>query len=62
MPVYDLADPASWEKIPYPVPDKHELVEDYWIFVLFLPDLSEQVYWVIIDRAGEKPAYVYGSR
>ncbi len=60
LPEYDLNDPESWENLPYSIPEGNELVEDNWIFVLSLPDLSDHIYWAIVDRTGEKPAYAYG--
>ena len=43
----------------YP-PEEGERVEQNWIFFLSLPTLSDHLYWVIIDRVGEKEGYVYG--
>lgn len=34
-----------------------ELVEKNWVFFL---RLSGKSYWAVVDRSGEKPAYVYG--
>jgi hypothetical protein len=60
LPEYDVNDPESWDKLPYNIPENRETVEDNWIFVLSLPDLSDHIYWAIVDRTGEKPAFAYG--
>jgi hypothetical protein len=60
VPIYDPEDEASWDRIPVALPESRERVEDNWIFALSLPDLSDHVYWAIVDRTGEKPAYNYG--
>ncbi|MBU6340605.1 MAG: hypothetical protein KGS48_03845 [Bacteroidetes bacterium] len=60
LPDYDVDNPDSWENLPYNIPENRETVADNWIFVLALPDLSDHIYWAIIDRTGEKAAYCYG--
>jgi len=60
MPAYDVTNADSWENLPYNVPENRESVDENWIFVLSLPDLSDHIYWAIVDRTGEKPAYCYG--
>lgn len=60
IPQYDPEDMESWNALPYPVPEDRELVEDNWIFASSFPDLSDHIYWVIVDRSGKKETYVYG--
>lgn len=43
----------------YP-PENGETAADNWVFSLSLSQLSDHLYWVIIDRQGEKEPYVYG--
>ena len=37
-----------------------ETTENYWIFTLYLGDLSDHYYWAIVDREGIVPTYNYG--
>jgi hypothetical protein len=60
LPEYDPNDETSWENLPYPIPENRELVSANWIFVCALPDLSDHIFWAIVDRAGEMAAYNYG--
>lgn len=60
LPVYDPENPDSWDQLPYNIPEGRETVEDNWIFVLSLPDLSDHIYWAIVDRSGDKAAFAYG--
>ncbi len=60
LPEYDPNDEASWENLPYNIPENRESVSANWIFVCSLPDLSDHIFWVIVDRAGEMAAYNYG--
>lgn len=41
-------------------PEERESAELNWIFTLYLPTLSDHLYWIIIPRDGESEAYVYG--
>lgn len=41
-------------------PENGETAEDNWIFGLYLPDLSDHFYWIVIDRVQEGEAYIYG--
>ena len=43
----------------YP-PEYGESVEDNWAFFIYLPELSDHLYWVIVDKSGEKETYNYG--
>ena len=43
----------------YP-PEEGEKVDDNWVFFLSLPTLSDHLYWVIVNRNGEKDPYLYG--
>jgi hypothetical protein len=43
----------------YP-PEQGESTQDHWIFVLHVPTLSDHLYWVIVDRHGQKAPYLYG--
>lgn len=41
-------------------PEERESAELNWIFTLYLPTLSDHLYWVIVPRDGETAAYIYG--
>lgn len=41
-------------------PENGEMADTNWIFSLYLPDLSDHLYWVVIDRATSGDAYIYG--
>ncbi len=41
-------------------PENGEMADTNWIFSLYLPDLSDHLYWIIIDRATSGDAYIYG--
>jgi len=41
-------------------PQWGEKVEHNWIFCLYLPHLSDHLYFVVIDRRGLRDPYVYG--
>jgi hypothetical protein len=43
----------------YP-PEQGENTQENWIFVLHVPTLSDHLYWVIVDRKGQKAPYLYG--
>lgn len=60
LPNYDPNNEASWEKLPYNIPENRELVSANWIFVCSLPELSDHIYWAIVDRSGVNRAYNYG--
>jgi hypothetical protein len=36
------------------------MADTNWIFSLYLPDLSDHLYWIVIDRATSGDAYIYG--
>ncbi len=50
-------DDADYEFYP---PEDREPTAENWIFSLSLPDLSDHIYWAIVDRTGKEPAYNYG--
>ena len=64
MVVTFLNDTDSYiELVPFTdeYPAEHgELLQENWIFYLNIPDLSDHLYWAIVDRSGELPVYVYG--
>ena len=33
-----------------------------WIFQLSVPELSDQPFWIVVDKQGAKVTYTYGSR
>lgn len=37
-----------------------EKISDYWIFKLAIPQLSDHLFWAIIDRRGKLDPYNYG--
>ncbi len=41
-------------------PENGEKAEDNWIFSLYLSDLSDHLYWIVVDRANDGDAYIYG--
>ena len=41
-------------------PENGEMADTNWIFSLYLSDLSDHLYWIIIDRATSGDAYIYG--
>lgn len=41
-------------------PQWGEKVEHNWIFCLYLPHISDHLYFVVIDRRGARAPYVYG--
>jgi len=43
----------------YP-PEQGESDQDNWVFVLYVPSLSDHLYWVIVDRQGKVAPYLYG--
>ncbi len=43
----------------YP-PENGESIEEHWAFQLSLPTLSDHLFWAIVPRAGDRPAYCYG--
>ena len=59
-PIFDETDEEERENSTVPAPEDGERVEENWIFVLSLPDLSDHIYWAIVDREGKLPAYNYG--
>lgn len=44
----------------YNPPEEGESVDLNWVFSLYLPTLSDHLYWIIVPREGEMEAYVYG--
>jgi len=40
--------------------ERGEEVNDNWIFLLRIETISDHLYWIIVPRDGEKPAYNYG--
>lgn len=43
----------------FPSPLNGESLQLYWIFGLELFDLTDNIYWILVDRKGEKPTYNY---
>lgn len=43
-----------------PPPERKEDVKDFWIFCLKIPDYSDHMYWILVDRLGAKTPYIYG--
>lgn len=41
-------------------PENGESAADNWVFALYIPTLSDHLYWIIIDRAGTASPYIYG--
>ena len=41
-------------------PEERESADLNWVFSLYLPTLSDHLYWIIVPRDGETEAYVYG--
>lgn len=41
-------------------PEHGESIQHSWIFCLSLPDFSDHLYWIVVERNGNRPAYVYG--
>ena len=41
-------------------PEMGESPRDSWIFKLKIPNLSDHLYWAVIDRDGLNPVYNYG--
>lgn len=41
-------------------PENGESASKNWIFSLYMPSLSDHLYWIIVDRTGEASPYVYG--
>lgn len=41
-------------------PEAGESAELNWIFTLYLPTLSDHLYWIIVPRDGRSKAYIYG--
>ncbi len=43
----------------YP-PEQGEAFDSNWVFVLRIPSLSDHIYWIIVDKKGQRAPYVYG--
>lgn len=43
----------------YP-PEERETATLNWVFSLYLPTLSDHLYWIIVPRDGAREAYIYG--
>lgn len=43
----------------YP-PENRESAADNWIFYLRLPQLSDHLFWIVIDRTGTQKPFLYG--
>lgn len=41
-------------------PENGEVAADHWIFSLYIPSLSDHLYWIVVGRAGERRPYAYG--
>lgn len=41
-------------------PEDRESTTENWIFSLRLPQLSDHIYWVVVDRSGKRAPYNYG--
>lgn len=50
----------NFDKIDYNPPEDGESLLENWVFSLYLPKLSDHLYWAIVDREGIKETYTYG--
>jgi len=41
-------------------PENGETASKNWVFSLYIPSLSDHLYWIIVDRTGGVSPYVYG--
>ncbi len=41
-------------------PERGESDQDFWIFCLTIPALSDHLFWVLLDKSGQKQPYIYG--
>ncbi len=57
IPIYN---PDSDEDLDFNPPEGGEPIAENWVFSLYLPELSDHVYWAIVDRQGKKEVYNYG--
>ncbi len=48
------------EDFDFSPPENGETADTNWIFSLYLPSLSDHLYWIIIDRSNNGGAYIYG--
>lgn len=60
LPNVDFEAEEEAEDWDFNPPADGECVAENWIFTLYLPSLSDHIYWVVVDRSGERAAYVYG--
>lgn len=42
------------------MPEGGESVVDNWVFRLYIPNLSDHIYWAVVDQTGARAAYNYG--
>ena len=49
-----------WNSNAEDAPPNGESLQDNWIFHMHLPSLSDHQFWIIVDRSGEREAFVYG--
>ncbi|MFM9947376.1 MAG: hypothetical protein ACKV1O_05505 [Saprospiraceae bacterium] len=56
----NLKTEEDWDNFDFPPPQNGENVKDFWIFGLYIPDLSDHTFWALIDRKGKKETYNYG--
>ena len=41
-------------------PEKGELVRNYWIYCLKIPEYSDHLYWILVSRSDKHIVYNYG--
>jgi hypothetical protein len=58
LPLFESIDPDA--DLDFNPPEDGENTRENWIFSLYLPTLSDHVYWVIVDRTAERKTYLYG--
>ncbi|MEL6257306.1 MAG: hypothetical protein AAFR87_35255, partial [Bacteroidota bacterium] len=69
-PIYEFLDNMRLALLPgdisserilssFPSPNRGESIQENWIFGLELFDASDDIYWVIVPRDGNSPAYNY---
>jgi len=58
LSLFDTIDPE--EDLDFNPPEEGENTRENWIFSLYLPTLSDHIYWAIIGRTAERKPYLYG--
>lgn len=54
-----LFDARSKKQFCFP-PEQGELVRDYWIYCLKIPEYSDHLYWILVSRLNKETVYNYG--